>query len=289
MKHSLYSGIVAGGVALVLWTGGVAHGSDEDDSASSVKSSARISIKATNPVRIRRVMTEVGPVTNYINDIVPTEPVDSFDWSGEALEPIKGRARLDIDPIANTGTIRAEWEDEHGRWTYRQDSFGPPSHATGIRIGASRGSVTDIVDDPITTNVYLHGDTGVGGPVTPTFFAQLAIWGPAKVTLNGERFDNPFPAASGSLPFSGPKGSLWGGHVLLSEEIRGDDGIVRTTSGEVFDMSKAGEGVVYPDKINLNLSFLDIPDGRQSSNIPAMHRFVYYISFKKVKVSARYK
>jgi len=286
MKHSLYSGIVASGLALALWTGGIAHGADEGSSAASnVKSSARISIKATNPVRIRRVM---GPVTNDING-VPTEPVDSFDWGGEALEPIKGRARLNIDPIANTGTIRAEWEDEHGRWTYRQDSFGPPAHATGIRIGSSRGSVTDIFDDPITTNVYLHGDTGVGGPVTPTFFAQLAIWGPAKVTLNGERFDNPFPAASGSLPFSGPKGSLWGGHVLLSEELRDDDGVIRTTSGEVFDMSKSGEGVVYPEKINLNLSFLDIPDGSQSNNIPAMHRFVYYISFKKVKVNASYK
>ncbi len=288
MKHSIYFGIFASGLALALWTGGAAAhgvGAGSGSTTTGVKSSTRISIKASDPVRVRRVM---GPVTHEIMG-VPTEPVDSFDWGGQALTPVKGHARLDIDPIANTGTIRAEWEDEYGRWTYRQDTYGPPAHATGIRIGSSRDSVTDILDDPITTNVYLHGDTGVGGPVTPTFFAQLAIWGPAKITLNGERFDNPFPDASGSLPFVGPKGSLWGGHVLLSEEIRGDDGVIRTTSGEVFDMSKASEGKVYPEKINLNLSFIDIPNGAPNGNVPPMHRFIYYISFKKVNVKYKYK
>jgi len=287
MKHSVYFGIFASGLALAVWTSGAAaHGVGEENvAAPGVKSSTRISIKASNPMRIRKV---TGPVTSDVNG-VPAEPVDSFDWAGEEITPIKGHARLEIDPIANTGRITARWEDEHGHWTYKQNTFGPPAHATGIRIGSSRDTVTEVLNDPITTNVYLHGDTGVGGPVTPTFFAQLAIWGPAKITLNGERFENPFPDASGSLPFVGPKGSLWAGHILLSEEFRGDDGVVRTTSGEVFNPSKASEGVVYPSKINLNLSFLDIPNGEMNGNIPPTHRFLYYISFKKVKVKYKYK
>ncbi|HHI93796.1 MAG TPA: hypothetical protein ENK04_09865 [Gammaproteobacteria bacterium] len=290
MKRSTQLGILASGLALALWVGGAAaHGGGKGGSTAPgvKKNSTRISIKASNPVRIRRVTGPVDDANRILG--VPTEPVDSFDWGGQALTPIKGHARLEIDPIANTGRIRAEWEDEYGRWTYRQDTFGTPPHGTGIRIGASRDTVTEIVGDPITTNVYLHGDTGIGGPVTPTFFAQVAIWGPAKITLNGQRFDNPFPDRSGSLPFMTPKGSLWGGHILLSEEFRGDDGVVRTTSGEVFNPSLASEGLVYPDKINLNLSFLDIPNGEMNGNMPPTHRFFYYISFKKVKVTYKYK
>ena len=36
-----------------------------------------------------------------------------------------------------------------------------------------------IYNEPVSHNVYLHGDTASGQPVLPTLFTYLAAWGPA--------------------------------------------------------------------------------------------------------------
>lgn len=273
MEYSKYISILAGGLAIAL--GAASAGADDNDDYKE-KSSIRISVKASKPVLIRRV---TGPIYNSING-VPAEPVDSFDWAGSEIREIKGKARLEIDPIANTGKISAKWEDEYGKWTYKQKTFAPPHHATGVRIGPSKNTVTVIKDDPVTTNVYLHGDTGVGGPVAPTFFGLLSTWGPAKITLNGKPFDNPFP---------GPTTPMWAGHTIVSEEIRGADGVIRTTSGGIYHPEHSFEGQIYPDKLNFNLAFHDVPEeAGMTDNIPPAHRFFYRISFKKVKIKIKY-
>jgi hypothetical protein len=269
MKHLMRLGILTSGLILALWSiGAAAHDGKE-------KSRVQISVKASKPVLVRRI---TGPIANSING-VPAEPVDSFDWEGREIRAIKGKAQLEIDPVANTGSIKAEWEDEYGYWTYKQKTFAPPHHATGVRIGPSKDTVIMVEDDPVTTNVYLHGNTGVGGPVAPTFFSLLATWGPAKITLNGEPFDNPFP---------GPTTPMWAGHTIVSEEIRGTDGVVRTTSGEIYHPEHNFEGRVYPDKLNFNLAFHDVSESEMTDNIPPSHRFFYRISFKKVKIKLKY-
>ncbi len=63
-----------------------------------------------------------GPVEESIRG-VPAIPVDSFDWSGQNIIAIKGHAKLEIDPLSNTGKITAKWHDEYGHWTYRQNMF----------------------------------------------------------------------------------------------------------------------------------------------------------------------
>jgi len=231
-------------------------------------------VHAKNARLIRRV---TGPVFNSING-VPAEPVDSFDWSGSEVRAIKGEAKMKIDPVSNTGEITAKWADEYGQWTYTQTKFSPPPHPTGVRIGPSLGSVIKIMGDPVTTNVYLHGDTGAGGPVIPTEFNLIATWGPAKVTLNGMPFDNPF---DGPAP-------MWVGHTMLSEGVRDDEGVVRNESGGLYTAMKSGEGAVIPEEMAFHIVFHDMPGPDKTGNFPPPLSFFYHISFGKLEVEIKH-
>ncbi len=174
MRHQTYSSIFVGGLAIALWAvSAVADDPDNDDDQET--NHTYISVKASNPMLVRRVM---GPITNSVNG-VPAEPVDGFDWAGQAIRTTEGKIEIKVDPIANTGSINARWKDEYGDWTYQQTMFSPPNHPTGARIGPSKDTVTVTENDPIATNVYLHGNTGAGAPLVPTVFNLLATWGSA--------------------------------------------------------------------------------------------------------------
>ncbi|MBL1274579.1 MAG: hypothetical protein COB30_000665 [Ectothiorhodospiraceae bacterium] len=91
----------------------VADDDDDDDDreeSSRVNSQLTYEVKASMPCLNRRV---TGEVISYL-DGVPAEPVDSFVWDGVGSVPVKGSAKLEIDPVANTGEIWAEWEDRNG-------------------------------------------------------------------------------------------------------------------------------------------------------------------------------
>jgi len=275
MKHQIYASIFIGGIAIALWfVSAVADDRDDNDDDDDNEKNTYISVKASNPMLIRRVM---GPITNSVNG-VPAEPVDGFDWAGHAIRTTEGNAEIKVDAIANTGLINADWKDEYGDWTYQQMMFVPPNHATGARMGPSKDTVTVIEGDPITTNIYLHGNTGAGTSLVPTVFNLLATWGPAKVTLNGEPFDNPF---DGPTP-------MWIGHTMLSEGIRDADGTVQTTSGEIFDMTRGSEGQIYPDDLVLHIAFHDMPGPEMNTNIPPVWSFFYQVAFDKVKVEIKH-
>jgi hypothetical protein len=275
MKHRTYPSILAGGLAIALWA--VSAGADDDDRDNDddkERNGTYISVNASKPMLFRQL---IGPVTNSING-VPAEPVDGFDWAGNTIRTTEGKIKIEVDPVANTGSIEAEWEDEHGNWTYEQDMFSAPTHPTGVRIGPSVETVVMPEDDPITTNVYLHGDTGAGAPLVPTLFILLATWGPATVTLNNEPFDNPM---DGPVP-------MWIGHILVSEGLRDADGAVRTTSGEVFDMTRGSEGQTYPDDLVLHLAFHDLPGPEMNTNVPPVWSFFYQVAFNKVEIKIQH-
>ena len=210
---------------------------------------------------------------------VPAEPVDSFVWDGVGSTPIKGSVKLEIDPVANTGKIRAKWTDENGEWTFVQTAFVSPGHPTGLRIGPSAATTELVTDDPVTTNVYLHGDTGAGGPVLPTVFNLLATWGPARVTLNGQPFENPF---DGPAP-------LWAAHTMLTVGVRNDDGTVRTVDGDIFNpMVTPANGAVDNGRLEFHLVFHDAPGPTMTSNFPPPLAFFYHLTFRDVKVKIKY-
>ncbi len=247
---------------------------DSKSNKSSVKKSSLIyEVKATMPRLNRRVMGDVVATVNG----VPAEPVDSFVWDGVGSVPIKGEARLKIDPVANTGEIWVEWEDRNGHWTYHQEKFAPPAHPTGLRLGSSASTTEIELTDPVTTNVYLHGDTNAAGPVLPTVFNLITTWGPATITLNGLAFDN---------PFDGPSPD-WAGHTMTTEGVRGPDGSVRTTTGDIFNFSEAGNGAVDQNDLEFHLVFHDAPGPKLTANLPPPLSFFYHLTFEKVEVKIK--
>jgi len=267
MKQQTYFSIFIGGLAIALWT--INAVADNDDNQG--KNRIYISIEASNPILIQRVM---GPITNSVNG-VPTETVDGFDWAGQAIRSTEGSVEIKIDSIANTGSIIANWKDEYGDWTYQQTISVPSGHATGVRIEPSEDTMmAAIEDDPTTTNIYLHGNAGTAASQAPTVFNLLATWGEAKVTLNGVPFDNPF---DGPTP-------LWIGHTMLSEGVRNVDGAVHTTPGDIFEMSRGSESQVYPDDLVLHIAFHDMPGPDMNTSASPVWSFFYQIAFHKVKV-----
>jgi len=263
-----FLGLVLAGLtvwaALVIQTGVVAADPDR---------SLTYEVKANNGLLMREV---TGEVTAELNG-VPAEPVDSFVHDGNGVTEIKnGFVRVDIDPIANTGTIIAHWRDENGNWSFRQTAFAPPGHPTGLKIGPSAGTTELIVDDPVTTNVYLHGDTTAGGPVLPTVFNLLATWGPAEVKLNGQPFEN---------PYDGPTPS-WVAHTMTTVGVRDDDGQVLTADGSrIFSPMNPGDGLVYDDEIEFHLVFHDAPGPGTTGNFPPPLSFFYHLTFQDVEIS----
>ena len=230
-------------------------------------------IKASKPLLNRRV---TGDVISSL-DGVAAEPVDSFVWDGNGSMQVKGKARLEIDPVANTGEIWVEWEDQNGYWTYHQKQFAPPGHPTGLRLGASASSTDLVLSDPVTTNVYLHGNTTAAGPVLPTVFNLLATWGPAEITHNGIPFDNPY---DGPVP-------NWAGHTMTTVGVRNEDGSVRTTTGEIFNFSQAGNGAVDQNDLEFHVVFHDAPGPNMTGNVPPPFSFFYHLTFEKVKLEIK--
>jgi hypothetical protein len=225
-------------------------------------------VTATNPRRNRKVL---GEVTDSVQG-VPAAPVHAFVWDGDGSDPVEGTAHLEIDPVANTGTIRAEWVDEHGHWGLTQTAFAPPPHPSGLHIGVGADTTALIEDDPVPTNVYLHGDTTAGEPVLPTVFNLLATWGPAEVTLNGEPFENPY---DGPAP-------MWVAHTMVTEGVRNEDGTVGTVDGGIFNpMENPANGAVDPHDREFHVVFHDAP-GPETDNFPPPLSFFYHVTFEDV-------
>jgi hypothetical protein len=218
----------------------------------------------------RRMM---GPVRRDVHG-VPAEPVDSFVWNGEGSTPIKGSLIMEVQPMTNTGFVYAEWTDRNGRWTYKQIRFlHPDHHPSGVRIGSSVNWVDAVLNEGISHNVYLHGDTASGQPILPTVFNYVTTWGPAAVTLNGEPFDNPFEIPA----------PLWSGHLMVTEGVRRPDGTVRTMTGEIFNPSHAAEGAVEPGDLEVHFTFHDDIFPRTSS-MPPIYSFFYHLLFEEVRI-----
>lgn len=232
-------------------------------------------IKAGNATLNRKVM---GEVVTEVNG-VPASPVHSFVWDGDGVTPIKAKAQVKINPVTNSGEITAEWKDENGEWTFKQTAFAPPPHSTGLRVGPSASSTELVMDDPVTTNVYLHGNTTAGGPVLPTDFNLLATWGPAEVTLNGQPFNNPF---DGPAP-------LWAAHTMTTVGVRNSaDGTVRTTNGDIFNPMEAANGAVDNDDLEFHLVFHEAPGPIVAGNFPPPHAFFYHLTFEDVKIDIKH-
>jgi hypothetical protein len=248
--------------------------SDSDPATASSKRSlfehqVTYEVIATGARRNRKVM---GPVVEWVQG-VPARPVNSFVWDGDGSDPIEAELIMEINPTTEQGAIIAHWTDEHGAWTYTQLRFIHPEHSSGVRIGTSVDDVFSFINEGAQENVYLHGDTTAGMGILPTVFNHLATWGPADVTLNGQPFINPY-----ELP-----APQWLGHMMLTEGVRGEDGTVRTRSGEIYNPSNMKDGAVDPHDLEVHLVFHDERFPR-NENIPPLFQFFYHLVFEDVSV-----
>lgn len=231
----------------------------------------RYQVVAGAPRLMHRV---TGPVTSAIRG-VPAEPVDSMCYDGSCHHEIAGQAILEVDIVHQRGMLRVWWEDSAGRWELRQKVFHHPHHTSGVRMGSAVDEVDELINLAITQNVYLNGDTGAGTPVQPTVFTYLATWGLYEVTLDGERFPNPFG-------WPGPE--LWHGHAFVTEGVHDDHGAIRNVDGAIYDPARDGSrGRTYPDDLELHLAFHDerFP---LTANVPALYAFEYHMVFEEVEL-----
>jgi hypothetical protein len=235
------------------------------------KNNIRYQVVARGARLNRRVM---GDVTDSVRG-VPASPVDSLVYDGVGSTPIEGAiVILEVDPVKQTGLLRAKWTDRNGSWEVFQDFFHHPEHSSGIRIGSSKDEVDSLINVGIAQNVYLHGDTGGGTPIFPTVFTYLAAWGFTHVTLDGEPFLNKY-----GLP--GPE--RWVSHTMLTEGVRNDDGTVRALGGEIYDPKRHKTvGAVDPTDMELHLEFMDERFPTVQGNNPAMFAFQYHLVFEDV-------
>jgi hypothetical protein len=272
---------VYGAVALlvVLLMTAASPGAADESAMMRAHSQLTYRVVARKP-RVNREVT--GPVTDEIQG-VPAEPVDSFVWDGEGSEPIIGHAVLEIDPVSNTGWIKATWKDEYGSWTFEQMVFSPlPPHPTGLRVGPDAATTVLVEGDPVPVDVYLHGNTTAGGPVLPTLFNHLATWGTAEVTLNGEPFVN---------TYDGPTPD-WIAHTMTSAGARNADGEVLEAVETGFDEdmyyspAESDNGLVDYDDMEFHLVFHDAPNPQSpTNNFPPPLAFFYHLTFEDVRLT----
>jgi hypothetical protein len=195
-------------------------------------------------------------------------------YDGNGSVPVDGQFIMEVDPIGETGFLQAQWTDEHGDWVLTQVRFVHPEHSSGVRLGGSVASVDSIINEGITHNVYLHGDTGAGMPVLPTVYNHLALWGPVDVTLNGQPFINPF-----ELP-----APQWLGHTMVTEGVREPDGTVRDRNGGIYSpMLDAANGYVDPSDLEVHLVFHDERFPTTASH-PNLYSFFYHLVFEDVVI-----
>lgn len=141
---------------------------------------------------------------------------DNMQYDGGDVTPVPGYIRIKVDPVENTGEIRAVWWDPRENAVIKivQTVFMPPDHPSGVISGG--GADRTIVDDPIAINAFEHGSTGVGAPIVTNLFTYLATWGPAQVYKNGVLWK--------TLPT----------HTMLTEGVRDE------TTNQVLNADESG-------------------------------------------------
>jgi len=98
-------------------------------------------------------------------------PWDHLDYAGNHLTPVEGTIEIDVNEIANTGRVLAEFMEGGDQYRIVFDRFAAsqPFHDGGI-----------------ATRVYEHGDSGNGDPLYPKTWLYLAAWGTATMYQNDQ-------------------------------------------------------------------------------------------------------
>jgi hypothetical protein len=203
---------------------------------------------------------------------------DNLAYDGEGVLASQGKAKLELDPVANTGKIVVEWMDPRQSVAdlvgatapvpvrVVQTVFMPPDHPSGV---LSDGNNLRVIEgDPIPVNHFEHGSTGVGAPIVTNLFTFVGTWGPAEVYVQGRSI--------GTLAM----------HTMTTEGVRDE------TTDQVYNADKSGfyspmapdDGFVDADETQLHVilrSFVMDPD-----NFPPFSIF-WHLMFYEVEIETR--
>lgn len=112
-----------------------------------------------------------GQRATLVGSMQDTSPWDHMDYAGKRLSSIQGTIEIDVNEIANTGRVHAEFAEGADRFRITFDRFSAKA---------------PFQDGGIATRLYEHGDSGNGDPLYPKTWLYLAGWGTATMWKNGE-------------------------------------------------------------------------------------------------------
>lgn len=112
-----------------------------------------------------------GQRATLVGSMSDASPWDHMDYTGKHLLPVQGTISIDVNELANTGRVEAEFAEGTDQFRILFDRF------------AAKAAFQD---GGIATRMYEHGDSGNGDPLYPKTWLYLAGWGTATVWKNDQ-------------------------------------------------------------------------------------------------------
>ena len=167
MRSTGYVGLLFGGIL----SAGVALSAEEGQFGTPKRSEGTRIFKGVEHPHYSGDFHISGRQTTLIGTMNDAAPWDHLDYAGKRLSSLRGAIEIDVNEIANTGRVGAEFTEGTDRFTIVFDRFS---------------SKAAFQDGGIATRIYEHGDSGNGDPLYPKTWLYLAGWGTATMWKNDE-------------------------------------------------------------------------------------------------------
>jgi hypothetical protein len=112
-----------------------------------------------------------GERATLIGSMRDTPPWDHLDYAGKHLTAVKGTITIDVNELANSGKVLAEFVEGSDRYRVVFDRFTEKA---------------PFQDGGIATRIYEHGDSNNGDPLYPKTWLYLGAWGTATMWKNDQ-------------------------------------------------------------------------------------------------------
>lgn len=112
-----------------------------------------------------------GGGTTLVGSMRDQTPWDHLDYAGKHLNPVQGSIEIDVNEIANSGRVVAQFVEGSDQYRIMFDRFAAKQ---------------PYQDGGLTTRVYEHGDSNNGDPLYPKTWLYLGGWGTATLYKNDQ-------------------------------------------------------------------------------------------------------
>lgn len=112
-----------------------------------------------------------GGGTTLVGSMQDRAPWDHLDYAGKHLNPVQGTIEINVNEIANSGRVVAQFVEGIDQYRIVFDRFAAKQ---------------PFQDGGLTTRVYEHGDSNNGDPLYPKTWLYLGGWGTATMYKNDQ-------------------------------------------------------------------------------------------------------